>query len=138
VGRKSRRAAQFSQTVERHSRLRGGRFEGTNIPALLRPGFGGQAVVLAFGPLEKRVGIPGHTGRSPDRNRGKRSTGGSDLEAFVEGARFIARVRKYPSPLTRRGSCKARERVYGEQDPGGSSSFRAAGKAGRILHSFGP
>ena len=96
------------------------------------------AVVLAFGPPGKRVWVPSHTGRSPDRNRGKRSTGGSDLEAFVEGARFIARARKYPSPLTRRGSCKARGRVYGEQDPGGSSSFRAAGKAGRILYSFGP
>ena len=73
------RSAIFFQTVERHSRLRGGRFEGTKIPALLRPGFGGQAAVQAFGLLEKRVGFYIHSGRSPDRNRGKRSPGGSDL-----------------------------------------------------------
>ena len=40
VGRKSRAAAQFSMTAERHPRLRGGRSEGTNIPA----------AVQAFGP----------------------------------------------------------------------------------------
>ena len=96
------------------------------------------AVVLAFGPPEKRVGFYIHSGRSPDRNRGKRSSGGCDLETFVEGVPFIARVRKHPSQPSQRRSRKAQGRVCGAQHPGGSSGFRAAGKAGRILHSFGP
>ena len=36
MGRKSRAAAQFSMTAERHPRLRGGRSEGTNIPAAVQ------------------------------------------------------------------------------------------------------
>ena len=44
-GRTSLAAAQFSMTAERHPRLRGGRSEGTNIPAADQ----------AFGPPEKRI-----------------------------------------------------------------------------------
>ena len=50
---------------------------GRNIPA----------AVHAFGPPEKRVGYDVHSGRSPDENRGKRSSGGPKLQTFEEGTR---------------------------------------------------
>ena len=54
VGHKSRAAAQFFMTAERHPRLRGGRSEGTNIPA----------AVQAFGLPKKRLLFQVRTGRS--------------------------------------------------------------------------
>ena len=51
---------------------------------------------------------------------------GSALVSGTRGPGFIARVRKHPSQLTRRGFRKAQGRVCGAQIPRGSAIFMTA------------
>ena len=109
VGRKSRAAAKFSMTAERHPRLRGGRSEGTNIPAAdqafgpswwkgtsgrWKENFSFSASRLPPAPCFCLWGSPFLAYNfkfiravAPTGVRGRHSSGSCDLQTFLKGSR---------------------------------------------------